>query len=94
MIQVSSAASRTAYSQGKLQGLGAVVRDGIVWISDRIRGEKMAELLGTSELPILMSTEALSRLILSKAHCQDHRRNLRDIAARSRCLVWIVGAVR
>ena len=93
MVIASSSAVRTACKEGKLESLGALCRGGIVWISGCVRGERLAELLGTTELPVLTGTEQLSRSILGKAHRQDHRRNPRDIAARTRRLAWIVGAV-
>ena len=94
MLQASSASARKALGEGKLQGLGGVIRGGVVWVSGRIRGERLAELLGTMELPVLMPTEELSRSIIRKAHRQDHWRNPQDMAARSRRLMWIVGATR
>ena len=94
MLRASSASARQALSAGKLQGLGGVIRGGVVWVSGRVRGETLAELLGTRELPILLATEPLSKSILHKSHRQDHRRSPQDIAARSRRLVWIVGATR
>ena len=80
--------------QGKLQGLGAVERGGIVWVRGRVRGEELARLLGMSELPVILAKEPLARSILSKAHRSDHRRSPQDIVARSRRLAWIPGAGR
>ena len=93
-IRASSASSRKALATGKLQSLGGVTRGGVVWVSGRVRGETLAELLGTRELPILLATERLSKSILHKSHRQDHRRSPQDIAARSRRLAWIIGATR
>ena len=56
--------------------------------------ETLAELVGTRDLPVLLTTEPLSKLILSKSHRQDHQRSPNDIAARSRRIVWIVRATR
>ena len=81
-------------ARGRLQGLGAVCRGGVVWVSGRIRGEELAVLLGTRDLPILLATEELSKSILRKSHRVDHRRSPQDVAARSRRLAWIVGATR
>ena len=82
LLQASSEASKAAWVQGKLRSLGAFEKGEIVWISGRVHGERLAELLWTSHLPILMGSEQLSKSILRKAHRQDHRRNPRDIAAR------------
>ena len=49
MLRASSAASRKALKDGRLRGLGAVSQGGVVWVSGRICGEKLAELLGTRE---------------------------------------------
>ena len=92
MIKVASKTAREALQQGKLQSLGATAKGGVVWVSGRIQGEKLATLLGTSELPILLGSEELSKSILRKAHRQDHRRNPRDIAAQSQRLAWTIGA--
>ena len=94
LLRASSASARTALDQGKLLGLGAVSQAGCIWISSHIYGEKMAKLVGTQELPILMATERLSQSILSKSHRQDHRRSPQDVSARSRRLAWIVGSTR
>ena len=94
MICASSKDAVKAMNNGQLQGLGASASRGVVWILARVRGEKMAELLGVSTLPVLMGSEVLAGSILRKAHQQDHRRNPRDIAARSWRLAWIVGAGR
>ena len=93
MIKVSSKSAQEALKLGKLRSLGATARGGVVLISGRVQGEKLAKLLGTAELLILMGSEELSKLILRKAHRQDHRRNPRDITAQSRRLTWIIGAV-
>ena len=94
LLRVASGSTRKAMAQGKLRGLGAVSRDGIVWVSGRIRGATLAAALGTANLPIVMASEALGRRILSKSHRQDHRRDPKDITARSRQMVWIPGATR
>ena len=94
LVRASSASARQALNMGKLQGLGAFTRGGAVWVSGRVRGERLAELLGTKELPVLLATEELSKSILQKAHRQDHRQSPQDISARSRRSAWIVGATR
>ena len=94
LIRGSSASARLALEQGKLQGLGAVCRRGAVWVQGRIRGEQLAVLLGTTQLPVIMGTERLAKSVLSKAHRNDHRRSPQDIAARSRRMMWIMGATR
>ena len=94
LVRAASAASRDALRQGQLESLGAIERGGVVWISRRIRSETLAELLGTKELPVLLSSEPLARAIMSKSHRQYHRRSPQDIAARSRRRVWIIKATR
>ena len=94
LVRVSSASARDALDKGKLASLGAMVRCGIVWVQGRVRGEELARLLGTPDLPIVMATEALAASIMRKAHREDHRRSPQDIAARSRRLAWIPGATR
>ena len=75
LLRASSGTAKTAMEQGQLQGLGAAVRGEIVWVSSRVRGEKMAELLGVQELPVLLGSEELAKSILRKSYRQDHRRN-------------------
>ena len=94
LVRCSSASARDALKQGRLQGLGVVVRSGVVWVQGRVHGEELSRLLGVSELPVLVSSEPLARSVLRKAHRSDHRRSPQDIAARSRRLAWIVGAGR
>ena len=94
LIEVASGTAQTALAQGKLQGLGAELRGGVVWIAGRVRGETLAQLLGTRDLPVLMAKEALAQSILRKSHREDHRRSPQDIAAQSRRLAWIMGATR
>ena len=94
LLRSSSASAREALGKGQLAGLGAVSRGGVVWVQGRVRGEELAKLLGTSELPVIMASEALAKSVMSKAHRSDHRRSPQDIAARSRRMVWIPGSTR
>ena len=88
LVRASPASAREAREKGKLASLGAVTRGGVVWIQGRVRREELARLLGTSDLPIVMASEALAASIMRKAHREDHRRSPQDIAARSRRMVW------
>ena len=94
LVRTASASSREAHKQGKLQGLGVVERGGITWVQGRVRGEVLACLLGTAELPVLMVGEPLAKSLMAKAHRSDHRRSPQDIAARTRRAAWVVGATR
>ena len=94
LIRASSASARAALHSGRLQGLGATARGGVVWVQGRVRGETLAHLLGTSELPVIMPTELPAKSISRKAHRSDHRRSPQDISARTRRLVWIMGSTR
>ena len=94
LLRSSSASAREALERGRLASLGAVQRGGIVWVQGRVRGEELARLLGTSELPVVMASEALAKAVVGKAHRCDHRRSPQDIAARSRRMVWIPGCTR
>ena len=96
MVRGLSASAHLALEQGKLQGLGAVKRGGAVWVQGRVRGEQLARLLGTEQLPVIMGAERLAKSALSKAHRNrnDHRRSPQDISARSRRMFWIMGATR
>ena len=94
LLRASSASSMEALREGRLSSLGAVSRGGVVWVQGRVRREELARLLGTSELPVIMASEALAKAIMSKAHRCDHRRSPQDIAARSRRMVWVPGATR
>ena len=94
LLRSSSASASEALGKGRLAGLGAVYRGGVIWVQGRVRGEELAKLLGTAELPVVMPSEALAKSVMSKAHRGDHRRSPQDIAARSRRLVWVPGATR
>ena len=94
LVRSASPASCQALREGRLQGLGAVERGGVAWVSGRVRGEDLVQLLGVKDLPILLPEARLSRLILDKSHRQDHRRSPQDIVARSRRAAWILGAAR
>ena len=94
LVRTSSDSAKEALKHGKLQGLGALLRGGVVWIQGRVRGEALAALLGTTELPVLMAGEPLAKSLASKAHRSDHRRSPQDIAARTRRAAWIVGSTR
>ena len=94
LVRIASKSAVGALEAGKLRGLGAEVRGSVVWVTGRVRGEQLAELLGTTALPVLMPSEALAWAVMSKAHREDHRRGPRDAAARSRRLAWIPAATR
>ena len=94
LLRSASKSAIQALEQGKLQGLGAQAKDGIVWVTGRVRGDQLASLLVTAALPVILPSELLARSIMGKAHREDHRRGPRDAAARSRKLVWITSATR
>ena len=94
LLMGAARSARSALGAGKLRGLGAEDRGGLIWVTGRVRGEQLATLLGTTALPIILPEEPLASAILRKAHREDHRRGPRDAAARSRKLVWIVAATR
>ena len=94
LVRMATCSSREALKNGKLRGLGAEDRDGVVWVTGRVRGATLATLLGTKALPVVLDREPLALSILHKAHREDHRRGARDAAAQSRRLVWIVSATR
>ena len=94
MLRLASESAVQALKEGKLRGLGAQVKNGVVWVSGRVRGDKLAALLGTEALPVILPSEPLARSIMGKAHREDHRRGPRDAAARSRKMVWVTAATR
>ena len=94
LIKVASRSAVNALQAGKLRGLGAENRSGVVWVTGRIRGEQLATLLGATGLPVVLPCEHLTYMVLHKAHREDHRRGPRDTAARSRRAVWVVSATR
>jgi transposase InsO family protein len=95
MMFVASAPSAVqAFQQDQLLSLGGILRGGEVWIEGRVRKEKLADLLGMSRLRIIMPGEPLAVLITRAAHCQDHRRNYKDVVARVRRLAWIPKGTR
>ena len=94
LLRSAARSARGALRAGKLCGLGAEDRGGLIWVTGRIRSEQLATLLGTTALPVILPEEPLTKAILHKAHREDHRRGPRDAAARSRKLVWNVSATR
>ena len=94
MIRLASKSAVQALKDGQLRGLGAQERNEVVWVSGRIRGDKLATLLGTEALPVILPSEPLAKSIMWKAHREDHRRGPRDAAARSRKMVWVTAATR
>ena len=82
-------ASRLAFGQGRLQSLGAVCRQGEVWIQGRVTPEDMASVLGCSALRVVMPETRLAQLIMISCHTEDHRRDPRDTMARARKICWI-----
>ena len=66
LIKKLSVTARLALRAGKFQGLGAVDQRGGIWVSGCVRGEQLAELLGTKALPILMATERLANRVCHK----------------------------
>ena len=94
LVRMATRGSRQALKDGKLRGLGAEDREGVIWVSGRVRGDTLATLLGSKALPVILDKEPLAMSILHKAHREDHRRGARDAAARSRRSAWIVAATR
>ena len=60
MLRLASKSAIQALKDGKLRGLGAQEKDGVVWVSGRIRGDKLAALLGTEALPVILPSETTS----------------------------------
>ena len=74
LLRTAAKSAIVALKNGKLRGLGAEVRDNIVWVSGRIRGDQLAELLGITSLPVVLPSEPLAASVMRKAHQEDHRR--------------------
>ena len=60
LLRDSARSARLQLKLGALRGLGAEDRDGIIWVTGRIRGEQLATLLGTAALPVLLASESLA----------------------------------
>ena len=67
MIKMASRSAVEALQAGKLRGLGAQEKNGVVWVSGRIRGDKLAVLLGVEALPVLLPSERLAQSIMGRA---------------------------
>ena len=93
-VAAASGTAREALKKGKLQSLGAELRNGVVYISGRVRKEQMAELVGREELAVVMPTEKLAKLVMGDAHNQDHRRSPQDVMPRARRHLWIPQGTR
>ena len=60
------------WMQGKLESLNPKARGGILYKSGRFTDEKMMEMMGCPDLPILSSRTRLAELIVVKAHNVAH----------------------
>ena len=83
-IAASSESARAALEVGKLHSLGALEKNGVVYVSGRVRKEQMAEIVGREELAVIMPREKLAGLVMKDAHKEDHRRSPQDVMARAR----------
>ena len=88
-ISACSESACSALEAGKLKSIGALQRNGVVYMSGRVRKEHMAEIVGREELAVIMPRERLARLVMEDAHREDHRRSPQDVMARARRHIWI-----
>ena len=86
---VSMSATRKAKQQKKLTALCVEERKGVIVTTGRFNNKTLGKLLGKENLPVLMPSCVLARLILAHCHEEDHRRSPTDVMARSRRHTWI-----
>ena len=72
-----------------LSGLAPFSSQLVFWTRGRL-GPSLKKLLGPDKLAILSAKSRLAKLILIKAHREDHRRDPGDTLFRSRSDAWIV----
>jgi hypothetical protein len=94
MVLASAPAARAALSKGDLRSLGAYRSHGSVRLRPRCSPDDIAAVLGISELEVVMPSGRLAYLVMVSAHCEDHRRDPRDVMARARRRCWIPRARR
>jgi hypothetical protein len=89
MVLASAPAARAALSKGELRSLGAYRSHGSVRLRPRCSPDDIAAVLGVSEIEVVMPSVRLAYLVMVSAHCEDHRRDPRDVMARARRRCWI-----
>ena len=88
-IEVAMPATRLALEEGKLKKLTTFQKDGIIVVTGRAE-QGIKKYYGVTFLPVLMSSERVSYLIMLDAHNKDHSN--RDVTlATSTETAWIVG---
>ena len=88
-VLASSKSAVEALEKGVLLSLGAERSGGRVIVRGRARKADLARLLGVEELPVVMCSETLARVVMQDAHREDHRRDPKDVLARARKSLWI-----
>ena len=80
--------TRQAVATGRLSGLPTFTKNGLVVTRGRL-GDGLSRVLGVSELTVLMPHSPLSKLLMVRAHKEDHR-SYKITLWRSRAYIWIV----
>ena len=89
-FQVSMPATEVAMKAGKLKELTIQVEQGMYVIKGRaVAG--MKQMLGTEFLPVLMSSERISVLVMLKSHVESSHKSVDITFSTSRHYCWIVG---
>ena len=89
LFAASMPATYEALKDKKLSTLMVKMKRGVLVTTGRFTERSLAKLLGKEDLPVLMPTTTLAKLILMFCHEEDHRRNPRDTLARARNHAWI-----
>ena len=84
LLWASQVQVREEFEKNQFLPLGATLVDGIIVCRGRFSEDRLMEMLGVPNLPILHSSSKLARLIMAHAHEIDHRRGATAILAASR----------
>merc|ERR1711867_268748 len=82
--------ARAAWREGRLAGLNPEVNEGLLVTRGRFAGDRLFEITGLRQLPILLGTERLAVLYCLHVHAKGHFRDVAGILSRVRMRVWIV----
>ena len=89
LFLVSMPDTLAALKRNKLSTLCVKMQNGLMVTTGRFTEKTLAKLLGKENLPVLMSSTILAKLILRECHEEDHRKSPGDVLARSRNHAWI-----
>ena len=91
LLWASQASAIAAWRAGRLESLDPELQDGILVTWGRFTGDRLFQLTGKRQLPVLLGQERLAQLYAICAHESGHFRDVAGILSRVRRWVWLVG---